>query len=249
MKVSYAPEATPIPEQEAPTYDPTLLPWPTVRTTAQKLDEGLRNGAQAMQDMTSLLQPMFGMLLNELTPSIVTASRPHIVRAWPFDAYQKHNLRDNGGMRKIMPAHVRSRSGTLEYNVIASIGDDGEIEIFLPMRVRPFEERTAYDTPRYSVAQNGTYRIEKSYRTVVRFDITDPVNGEKSWQEVTVYLCPTQESPDGGFAPLGDQLRIATIHAEAPEAVGEGASAGQANSSRRKAKDEPDDAPPPLTLE
>ena len=249
LKLDYTPKVSPEMDQEAaPSYDASLLPWNNrVRTSAAKLDEGIRAGAQAMTDLSNIFQPMLGMLLNEITPAGITVSRPHFVRVWPFDSYERHTLNVNG-KRNVLTGHIRSRSGNLEYNGIVTVDEEGQAEAFIPMRARPFEERAVFNTPHFRVANNGTISVQKSYRTVVRFTMNDPETGENSYEEITVYLCPPMEQPDDAeFPNIGDMLGIGTIHAEAPEASGEGVSEKATRS--RKAKEADPDAQAPVSLE
>ena len=103
--------------------------------------------------------------------------------------------------------------------------EDGELVAFLPLRARPFEENVSADCPRYRVMANGNFRIDKTYKTLVEFMQNDPETGENTRQWLTIYLCPATETPaDREFKALGDVLKIGTIHAEAPEAAGEGSS-------------------------
>ena len=236
-------------EEIAPSYDASVLPYNNrVRTSAAKLDENLRSGQQALLDMTNIFQPMLGMLLNELTPAGVTVTRAQFTQLWAFGPHAQHTLSPNS-KRTTTFGHVRSRSGNLEYNCIASVSEEGDVEVFIPMRARPFEERTSYDAPRFRVANNGVVRIEKAYRTNVQFSITDPESGESSYENIVVYLCPTMEKPDDvEFVALGDAHGINTVHAMAPEAIGEGIE--EAPKSRgRKPKDEETSSDAPAALE
>ena len=238
-----------IQEETKPSYDENVLPYNNrVRVSAATLDKNLRAGQEALLNMTNIFQPMLGMVLNEVTDSGVTVSRAQFTQSWAFGPHAQHTLSPNG-TRSIIFGHVRSRSGILEYNCIVVVAEDGSVELFVPMRARPFEERTSYDTPRFRRANNGVVRVEKAYRTNVQFTINDPETGENSYENIVVYLCPTMEAPaDIEFIPLGDKLGVSTVHAMAPEAIGEGTV--EAPKSRgRKPKDDEADGNAPAALE
>ena len=246
LKITPILKEAPVSQEEiAPSYDASQLPYNNrVRVSAAKLEENLRTGSQALNDMTNIFQPMLGMLLNELTAAGVTVTRAQFTQDYPFGAHAQHTLSPNGSRSTIF-GRTRSRSGNLEYNTIVAVSEDGVVEAFLPMRARPFEERTSYDTPRFRVASNGVVRIEKAHRTNVQFTISDPETGETSYENIIVYLCPTMEKPgDVEFAPLGDQLGIGTVHAMAPEAIGEGMEEAPKSKSKTKDKDASSDNAP-----
>ena len=237
-------------EETAPSYDASVLPYNNrVRTSTAKLDENLRAGQQALLDMSNIFQPMIGMGLNELTEAGVTVSRAQFTQLWAFGPHAQHTLSPNGN-RSVIFGHVRSRSGILEYNCIVTVAEDGTVEMFVPMRARPFEERTSYDTPRFRRANNGVVRVEKAYRTNVQFTVNDPETGENSYENIVVYLCPTMEKPDDiEFANLGDQLGISTVHAMAPEAIGEGIAEAPKSRGRRANRDDEGSDNAPAALE
>ena len=228
LKIAYDHEDIAVTQDEeaAPSYDTTKLPWNSrVRTSKDKLHQGLVAGSNALNDLSTLMQPMIAMYLNEVTPAGVVVTNPRFVQAYPFDAFKDHTLSSRSGRTRVIEGHIRSRSGSLEFNALTQIMEDGELVAFLPMRVRPFEEDVSADCPRYRVMANGNYRIDKTYKTLVEFMQNDPETGENTRQWLTIYLCPAQQTPsDREFKPLGDELKIGTIHAEAPEAAGEGSS-------------------------
>lgn len=236
VKVNFEHKAAQVDNQEdSPSFDASILPFNN-SPSVERLHGMIVTGNEAVQTMSKIMQPQIGMYLNEITPAGVVVTRPEIRSVYPFKAFAKHNLAPSSENHTVLEGHIRSRSGRLEYNSLTNILEDGTIQPFIPLRVRPFEKQTAFDTPRYSVTNNGLIQVEKTYLVQVRYQWNDPETGETNWDEMAMYLCPAMEAPeDREFQPLGALLGIDTVHADVPEASGEGATT-TAKTSRSRAK-------------
>ena len=249
MKVQYNTQDYPVPEAVEYTIDKSVLPYSNVRISAKKLNENLVTGSEANQMLARILAPKFGMLLNELTSADQLARDFRLSNVWVFKAHEVHTISPRGS-RAIALGHVRSKSGDLEFNTVNTISEEGELTVFLPLAVRPFEESAAVNTPRFRILRNGSIQIEKSYSATLDYRTNHLETGESIREEIKIYLCPAMEAPaDAEFPNMGDSFGVTTVHSEAPEAAGE----GETEKPRRSRKTQTDtgdsDADAPVSLE